>query len=138
MNIIERIAEEKIREAMQVGVFDNLPGKGKPLKLDENPYEDPDRRLAHHLLRSQGFTLPWIAMRLEIQADIDRLRRDMAAEAAEADTAAADAAAAGQDQVTARFTGRFTGRIKALNRRIFVYNLHAPSPAFHLLSLGEQ
>ena len=30
----EKLVEEKIREAMAEGEFDNLPGKGKPINLD--------------------------------------------------------------------------------------------------------
>jgi hypothetical protein len=30
----ERIAENRIREAMQNGAFDNLPGAGKPIDLE--------------------------------------------------------------------------------------------------------
>jgi len=30
----EKIAEEKIQEAIATGEFDDLPGKGKPLDLD--------------------------------------------------------------------------------------------------------
>ena len=52
--------EEIIRQAMQEGKFDDLPGKGKPLNLDQNPHQDPDWRVAHHLLKSAGFSLPWI------------------------------------------------------------------------------
>ncbi len=32
--------DEIIRQAMREGAFDNLPGKGKPLELIENPYLD--------------------------------------------------------------------------------------------------
>lgn len=32
---VESIAERKIREAMERGEFDDLPGQGKPLKLDD-------------------------------------------------------------------------------------------------------
>ena len=38
MDIAEVIAERMIREAMEQGKFDNLPGKGKPIP-------DLDRRL---------------------------------------------------------------------------------------------
>ena len=35
---VESIAERKIREAMERGEFDDLPGQGKPLKLgDRDP-----------------------------------------------------------------------------------------------------
>lgn len=50
----EDIAERKIREAMAEGAFDNLAGMGRPLNLDENPYEDPSLRMAHRLLRNNG------------------------------------------------------------------------------------
>ena len=56
----ENIAERKIREAMSEGAFDNLTGKGRPLNLEENPYEDPSLRMAHRLLRNNGFAPAWV------------------------------------------------------------------------------
>jgi hypothetical protein len=53
------IAERKIREAMQEGAFDRLEGKGEPLDLSENPYEDPSLRMAHRLLKNNGFAPAW-------------------------------------------------------------------------------
>ncbi|MGC8938442.1 MAG: DnaJ family domain-containing protein, partial [Thermodesulfovibrio sp.] len=47
MNIFEKIAEEKIREAMQQGIFDNLPNKGKPLELEDFSWVPEDLRLAY-------------------------------------------------------------------------------------------
>ena len=41
--------EEIIRRAIQEGKFDDLPGKGEPLQLDDNPHEDPEWRAAHHI-----------------------------------------------------------------------------------------
>ncbi len=38
MSNFDRIVEEKIRAAMEAGAFNNLPGKGKPLNLEENPH----------------------------------------------------------------------------------------------------
>ena len=35
MDILARIAEQRIREAMERGEFDNLPLHGQPLKLDD-------------------------------------------------------------------------------------------------------
>ena len=62
--------EEQIRRAQEGGQFDDLPGKGKPLRLDENPHEDPEWRLAHQILRNGGFSLPWIEMWREIEAEL--------------------------------------------------------------------
>jgi hypothetical protein len=36
MNRLETLVEKRIREAMEKGEFDNLPGKGEPLDLSEN------------------------------------------------------------------------------------------------------
>ena len=60
--------EEQIRRAIEDGQFDNLPGKGKPLNLDENPFEDPEWHLANKVLKDGGFSLPWIENRKEIEA----------------------------------------------------------------------
>ena len=59
--------EEHIRQAMQAGKFDDLPGKGKPLSLDENPLADPEWQLAFHMLKDAGFSLPWIESLKEIE-----------------------------------------------------------------------
>ena len=48
----EKIAEEKIQEAIAAGEFDNLPGQGKPLNLD-GYFATPERmRMAYSILKS--------------------------------------------------------------------------------------
>ncbi len=46
--------EEQIHDAMERGLFDNLPGYGKPLKFDENPYAG-DKSMGYHLLKNNGY-----------------------------------------------------------------------------------
>jgi hypothetical protein len=36
--VIERVAENRIREAMDQGLFDDLPGHGRPLPDLDEPY----------------------------------------------------------------------------------------------------
>ncbi|MGH9904218.1 MAG: DUF1992 domain-containing protein, partial [Pyrinomonadaceae bacterium] len=48
-----------LREAIEAGEFDDLPGKGQPIDLNENPFEDPDLRVVHKLLRDAGFAPAW-------------------------------------------------------------------------------
>jgi DnaJ family protein C protein 28 len=116
MDFLERLAEEKIRAAMEAGVFDNLPGKGQPLKLEENPYEPEDWRLVFSLLRKNGFSLPWMETWRGIEADLvearTRLRQALGTQNWE--QAKAD----------------FLGCVEALNRRIFNYNLQVPLTRF--------
>lgn len=66
------IVENKLKEAIDNGLFDNLPGKGKPLNLNDNPHEPAAWRLAYKMLRDHGFTLPWIAERQEIEEALEK------------------------------------------------------------------
>ncbi|GIV05705.1 MAG: hypothetical protein KatS3mg016_1280 [Fimbriimonadales bacterium] len=70
--VIELIAERKIEEAMQEGKFDDLPGRGKPLPLDEEWFAPPEMRPAIRLLKSAGVLPDW----LERAREIERLRED--------------------------------------------------------------
>lgn len=47
-----RIAEERIREAQRAGAFDNLPGKGKPLELEDLSWVPEDLRIGYHVLKN--------------------------------------------------------------------------------------
>ena len=52
----ERIVEAMIKEAMERGEFDNLPGKGKPIDLTEYFETPEDVRLANSVLKGAGMT----------------------------------------------------------------------------------
>ena len=49
------IAEQKIREALDRGDFDNLPGAGKPLVLEDLSHLPPELRMAYTILKNSGF-----------------------------------------------------------------------------------
>ncbi len=71
MKVWESAVERKIREAQERGDFDNMPGRGKPLRGE--PW-DGEWGMAHHLLKQAGMTLPWIALGQDIEAQQSRLR----------------------------------------------------------------
>jgi hypothetical protein len=71
------IVERKIQDAMERGLFDNLKGLGKPLEIDENPYEG-EWRLAFKILRNAGAAPAWIELGREIEAELASLERLMA------------------------------------------------------------
>jgi len=54
MNVIALIAEEKIKEAKDKGEFDDLPGKGKPLKIDDLSHVTEDLRASFIILKNAG------------------------------------------------------------------------------------
>jgi hypothetical protein len=66
MDFLERIAEEKIREAIERGEFDDLPHAGKPLPLEPAGFVPEDLRLAYKLLKDAGFLPPELELRKEI------------------------------------------------------------------------
>jgi len=47
-----RIAEQRIREAMAQGLFENLPGAGKPLNLEDYFKAPEDLRMAYSILKN--------------------------------------------------------------------------------------
>jgi hypothetical protein len=98
------IADRKIREAMREGAFEHLNGAGEPLDLRENPFEDPAQRMAHRLLRNNGFAPAWIEESRDIDAEIHHLKTYRGSYTAEGYQCAVD----------------------RLNRRINAYNLKVP------------
>lgn len=58
--------ERRIAQAIANGDFDDLPGRGEPLTLEALASDDI---LAHRLLIDNGFALPWIEIRKQIDED---------------------------------------------------------------------
>ncbi|WP_025949069.1 DnaJ family domain-containing protein [Geobacillus thermocatenulatus] len=69
-----RIAEEKIREAMKNGEFDNLPGFGKPLELEDLSRIPEELRLGYLLLKNAGYVKEEAELRKELLTLEDLLR----------------------------------------------------------------
>ncbi len=74
MFAFEIIAEERIREAMERGEFENLPGAGKPLLLEDDSMVPADLRLAYKILKNAGCIPPELELRKEILSLRDLLR----------------------------------------------------------------
>ena len=66
MDWLERLAEERIREAMERAEFDDLPLAGKPLPLESNGFVPEDLRLAYKLLKDAGYLPKEMELRKEI------------------------------------------------------------------------
>ncbi|MBB6455364.1 hypothetical protein HNQ94_003864 [Salirhabdus euzebyi] len=48
------LAEEKIKQAIKDGELDNLPGKGKPLKIEDLSMIPPELRSGYIMMKSAG------------------------------------------------------------------------------------
>ncbi len=72
----DRIVEAIIREAMERGEFDNLPGRGKPIDLTEY-FETPEEvRIAYSVLKNAGMTSREVDLLKEI-AELKQVREAM-------------------------------------------------------------
>ncbi|EOC1341839.1 DnaJ family domain-containing protein [Cronobacter dublinensis] len=65
MWLMDQWAERHILEAQQKGEFDNLPGSGEPLVLDDDSHLDPELRVGYRLLKNAGFLPPELEARRE-------------------------------------------------------------------------
>ena len=70
-----RIAENRIREAIEQGQFDNLPGAGRPVSLDEYFSMPEDVRMAHSILKNANCR----PMEVELLSEIASLEQAVAA-----------------------------------------------------------
>ena len=123
--------EEHLRKAIEEGKFDDLPGKGKPLRMEENPNADPEWELAYHIIRESGFTLPWIETIREIESDLEKARLDLKRawewhQAALAVDQSSNFATVEWNRAQEAFQAKLT----TLNQRIRDYNLEVPNARF--------
>lgn len=62
------VAERKIQDAIENGLFDNLPGRGQPLDLSVNPFEPPGMGAINRMLKHNRAVPPWLALEQDIEA----------------------------------------------------------------------
>ncbi|OON35515.1 hypothetical protein BTJ39_22970 [Izhakiella australiensis] len=62
MLFIDRLVEQQIMEAQRKGEFDNLPGEGLPLELDDDSLVPEQLRVAYRILKNAGFLPPELQM----------------------------------------------------------------------------
>lgn len=75
MWLLDQIAEARIVEAMNRGEFDDLPGAGKPLVLDDDSLVPEELRVAYRILKNAGYVPEEVLVRNEIQQVEDLLRK---------------------------------------------------------------
>ena len=145
LEIIGKIAERKIQEGIEEGKFDNLPGMGKPLEMEEAGSLPLDVRMANKVLKNAGVLPEWIQVRHEITSEREemaRYRERVAAENTkrrtrlEAQKLPADHAALRQfAEWHVRCRDNYLRRIKHFNTSVLKFSILAPSTAAPFRSL---
>ena len=133
------VAEEAIEEAMRSGAFDDLPGRGKPLNLVNNPYA-PGTELAYQLLKDNQFTLPWISERASLLARIESLRAEIPHSWTTYQEEYRAAAGASQRLILSQqwleLLASWKESIAGLNKEIATLNLKQPSHQLEIVKLS--
>lgn len=74
MWLLDQWAERHIIDAQRKGEFDNLPGQGEPLTLDDDSCVPEELRVGFRLLKNAGCLLPEIELRKDAIALSDLLK----------------------------------------------------------------
>ncbi|XP_049641746.1 dnaJ homolog subfamily C member 28 [Suncus etruscus] len=120
---IERLVEDLIQESMAKGDFDNLSGKGKPLKKFSGcSYIDPMTHNLNRILIDNGYQPEWILMQKEIKDTIDELRNAILVSRKKLGNPMTLMEQKQWDQVCKEFEDN----IRKLNKRINDFNLIVP------------
>ena len=74
VSFLHRIAEQRILEAQREGAFDNLPGKGKPLKIEDLSWVPEDLRIGYHVLKNAHVLPPEVELLKDIHTLEDLIK----------------------------------------------------------------
>ena len=129
----DSLVDRLLQEAREDGKFDNLPGQGKPVKIEDDSHIPEDMRLANKILKDNDLVPEWIMHGKDIEAMQDRLADNMRKGLRAYRGALADADRAGDlvKQERAETTWKlaletFQRAADKLNSEILSYNLKVP------------
>jgi DnaJ homolog subfamily C member 28 len=136
----ESLVDQKIREAMEQGEFDDLPGMGEPIDTSVNPFEDPEMRLAHRMLRNAGFAPAWIEERKDIDAEFEIARTQLARAWTIRQNARGTKHELAAHSRWEKALTSFRTQVAELNQRIAAWNLKVPAAGFQrrLIDMEEE
>jgi hypothetical protein len=117
----ESVTERVIREAREAGAFDDLPGRGRRLELDDDPREG-ELGLAFHILRVNHEVPPWIAADRDARASLGEVEGLIA-------SARTTATGRGARAARTRARARLEQAIEAYDRAVEALNATVPSVA---------
>ncbi len=69
----QKIIEKKIKDAQKKGAFDDLPGSGEPIKIEDDSHVPEDLRMAYKILKNANCVPPEIQLRKDIRRMEDML-----------------------------------------------------------------
>jgi hypothetical protein len=74
VSFLHNLAEQRILEAQRAGAFDNLPGKGKPLQLEDLSWVPDDLRIGYMVLKNANVLPPEVELLKDVHTLEDLLK----------------------------------------------------------------
>lgn len=144
---IDRGVEERLRELAEAGELRGLPGEGRPFPREEDSLVG-DRWAAFNLMRTNKVLPPWAQLRVEIDAERERLVRRLRGHlswledrAAQLRTLPADRlleATRATDARDSRVREELEAAVAALNAAIGRYNASVPVAGLQIVRLAVE
>ena len=111
------LIDEQIKDAIRKGQFADLPGAGKPLRLDDSAHTPEHMRMAYKILRDNDLVPDWMAQGRELDAAREKL--------------AADAAHVAHSTAGSARLQALRESAKQYNRQVLSHNLKVPKGVAH-------
>ncbi|KAK7392522.1 hypothetical protein VNO78_20964 [Psophocarpus tetragonolobus] len=112
------VVEQRIWHSMEEGQFENLPGKGKPLKLETNPHADPAEDTLYRILSKNGCAPEWVELNKEIRSKISEWRKSL--------KKAWAIKCSGDHSEWVEISESLKSQLREINDKVFRYNLIVP------------
>ncbi|KAI8979491.1 hypothetical protein BDF20DRAFT_787447, partial [Mycotypha africana] len=131
------LSDARIRAARAKGEFDNLPGRGKPLKEDpliNNPFVDRTEYFLNRIIQRNGAAPPWVIMQQEVDTEVSSLRSQLNSALKRCANEVKDRSNAtlSKDSLFKQFEQLekpyFSKEVNRINLRVRSYNVMCPEP----------
>lgn len=79
ISILDILAEQRIAEALERGELQDLPGAGRPLAVEDEPFVSAGQRMVNKILKNAGMVPEELSLRKELadlKRQIDAARQD--------------------------------------------------------------
>ncbi len=67
MDKFQSLIEQKIEESIARGEFNNLPGAGKPIELNDDSGVPDELKVSYRMLKNSGFRPAEVELKIEIE-----------------------------------------------------------------------
>lgn len=121
------VLDQRIAAAQADGMFDNLPGAGKPQRFEDDSMVPEEDRVGYRILKNAGYAPAWIELQKTIREERAKLEQWLG----HANRRWSRISTREQE----RLSDEWQERLVKLNRLIVHYNLAAPKAAGQLPTL---